>query len=397
MRSKRWIPALLVLAVVAVVVIALVGRGRGESTGYRSEEVRRGDLRVVVSATGTLNPVTTVQVGSQISGTISGLYADFNSRVRAGEILAQLDPTFLRAQVAQSEADLERARVTQRQAERDLERLTPLQAQGLASQADLDAAETALDAARASVKGAEAALARAETNLRYATIRSPIDGIVVSRDVDVGQTVAASLSAPTLFTIANDLKRMQLEAWVDEADIGRIVVGQTTTFTVDAFPELTFRGSVEQIRLAPRTEQNVVSYTVVVQVENPEEKLLPGMTANVSFVVAEETDVLKVPAAALRFRPAAGEDAPGGRPRPDGPALAEGAPRRGGVYLLEESGEPRRVEVTVGITDGVFTTVSGEGLAEGDQVVVGAVGAANGAAQGAVNPFAPGGMRSGRR
>jgi len=449
MRSKRWIPVVLVLALAAVAVALLSGwRGRASAPAYRSAEVQRGDLRVAVSATGTLNPVTTVQVGSQISGTIAALHADFNSKVREGAILAELDPTFLRAQVAQNEADLERALVALRQAERDLARLTPLRAEGLASQADLDAAETALDAARASVKGAEAALARAETNLRYATIRSPIDGIVISRSVDVGQTVAASLAAPELFSIANDLKRMQLEAWVDEADIGRVAVGQPATFTVDAFPEMTFRGAVEQIRLAPRSEQNVVSYTVVVRVDNPEEKLMPGMTANVSFVVGEARGALKVPTAALRFRPPGAapergvrQAGPGGAPArgarqpgpgaapergagPGGPGAAVAGPgeaagpsaaavgreepasgpggpasrqpQPGGVYLLGPGGSLRRVTVTPGLSDGMMTAVVSDSLAEGDRVVIGSIGGGNGG-QGTVNPFAPGGMRGGRR
>jgi HlyD family secretion protein len=390
--------------------------GRNKAPVYRTEPLQHGDLRVLVSATGTLNPVTTVQVGSQISGTIAALYADFNSRVKEGQILAQLDPTFLKAQVAQNEAEQERAVVAQRQAEREYARLAPLREEGLSSQADIDAAESALEAAKATVKGADAALARAETNLRYATIRSPIDGIVVSRNVDVGQTVAASLSAPTIFTIANDLTRMQLEAWVDEADIGRIVIGQAVSFTVDAFPELTFEGQVEQIRLAPRTEQNVVSYTVIVRVENPEQRLLPGMTANASFLIAEELDVWKAPMAALRFRaPSSGARGEPGGPMtpPGGPGTAMmppagpggamapqaapgGSPQMASLNVLDDGGAPRRIHVTTGLSDGMFIAVASDSLREGMRVIVGIVGQTNEENSGTVNPFMPGGGRRDR-
>jgi HlyD family secretion protein len=436
MRKRSWVilaAALLVLAVAAFVW--LVPKGRGQASPYRTETLQRGDVRVQVSATGTLDAVTTVQVGSQITGTINALYADFNSQVKKGQVLALIDPTFLKAQVAQSEADLERARVTQRQAERDLSRQEPLRTQGLASQADIDAAETALDAARASVKSAEAALTRAKTNLAYATITSPIDGIVVSRDVDVGQTVAASLSAPTLFTIAQDLTQMQLEAAVDEADIGMVRGDQSVTFTVDAFPDRTFTGTVQQIRLAPKTEQNVVSYTVVVRVPNPDQRLLPGMTANATFLIDEARGVLRVPAAALRYRPAvAGTGAraggaqqagggngargraegagPGGPrsmaqggPGPGRPGQAPGgpgmpgadSPKRGTLYILKNGTHLQRISVDLGLSDGTYTAASSDSLSEGMQVVVG--GSSQTAAspnQGQVNPFAPGGGRRGR-
>ncbi len=430
MRKRSWVilaAALLVLAVAAFVW--LVPKGRGQASPYRTETLQRGDIRVQVSATGTLDAVTTVQVGSQITGTINALYADFNSQVKKGQILALIDPTFLKAQVAQNEADLERARVTQRQAERDLSRQEPLRTQGLASQADIDAAETALDAARASVKSAEAALTRAKTNLAYATITSPIDGIVVSRDVDVGQTVAASLSAPTLFTIAQDLTQMQLEAAVDEADIGMVRGDQSVTFTVDAFPDRTFSGTVQQIRLAPKTEQNVVSYTVVVRVPNPDQRLLPGMTANATFLIDEARGVLRIPAAALRYRPAvagagarAGGAQSGGRERisrKDGGSRAgrsEGhdagrrrarrhgqasggpgspgadSPKRGTLYVLKNGTHLQRISVDLGLSDGTYTAASSDSLSEGMQVVVG--GSSQTAAspnQGQVNPFAPGG------
>jgi HlyD family secretion protein len=446
-KRSRVILAATLLVLVAVILVWFVPRERRQVAPYRTEPVQRGDILVQVSATGTLDAVTTVQVGSQITGTIDALYADFNSQVKRGQVLALIDPTFLKAQVAQSEADLEKARVAQRQAERDLARQSPLREQGLASQADIDAAETALDAARASVKSAEAGLTRSKTNLAYATISSPIDGTVVSRDVDVGQTVAASLSAPTLFTIAQDLTQMQLEAAVDEADIGMVRVAQQVAFTVDAFPERTFSGTVHQIRLSPKTEQNVVSYTVVVTVPNPDQRLLPGMTANATFMIDEARDVLKVPSAALRFRPAAtvGRAQEGGaiarngaasggsgRPGGSGPSRAmaqggqgggtglrgqgQGGLRQGSdspaggvdrpgsnpsptaaVYVLKDGAHLKRISVVPGLSDGTFTAVGSDSLSEGMQIVVGATSQTSAAPnQGQVNPFAPGGMRRGR-
>jgi HlyD family secretion protein len=318
-------------------------------------------------------------------------------------VLAQLDPTFLKAQVAQSEAELARADVELRKAVRDSTRVFSLQAEDLVSQSDLDVAQTAVDAARASVASARAAVDRARTNLRYATISSPIDGVIVSRDVDVGQTVAASLSAPTLFTIAKDLTRMQLEAAVDEADIGQIREGQSATFTVDAHPTRRFTGSVGQIRLAPQTVQNVVTYTVVILVENPEKILLPGMTANVSILVDEADDVLRVPSAALRFKPqgngasAAGGPAeragrgegPGGQAGSRGGAPAETrAAQTGTIYAFRPPESPRSLTVRTGPTDGTYTAVYSDSLSEGMEIVVGAETSGNKKKE-VVNPFMP--------
>ena len=417
MRRKRiWIPvAIILLAVMAFAFRA--SQGRGKEPAWRTESLQRGAVRAQVSATGNLKAVTTVQIGSQVSGTIAALNADFNDQVKKGQELAQLDPTFLRAQVAQSRADRERAQVQVRQALRDSVRVFTLGAQGLASQSEQDAAQTALDAARASEQSARAGLDRAETNLRYATILSPIDGVVISRSVDVGQTVAASLSAPTLFTIANDLTRMQLEAAVDEADIGTIRDGQPATFTVDSYPDLSFAGMVDQVRLQPETIQNVVTYTVVILVDNPELKLLPGMTANVTILVNQAENVLRMPNAALRFRPAGepatgspsgtggGRGRPGGmgggetRGRPEGAAggahgMGGGSQeqRRGsfGVVYRLQGGTPRAVRVRTGITDGSFTAAFSDSLQEGDLLVVGTDRGNGDAGQsGTVNPFAP--------
>jgi HlyD family secretion protein len=340
MKKSRWILSIVGLVVVALLLTGymIIRRGKEKVSPYRTALVDRGDVRVNVSATGTLTAVTTVQVGSQVSGTIAALHADYNDHVKKGETLAQLDPTFLKAQVAQSEADLQKDQVNLAQAKRDLDRQKPLRDQGLASQAEIDATETAYEAAQATVKSSQAGLDRARTNLEYATINSPIDGVVVSRNVDVGQTVAASLSAPTLFTIANDLAQMQLDASVDEADIGQVAVGQKVTFTVDAFPDRTFGGAVKQIRLAPQTVQNVVSYDVIVLVANPDLKLLPGMTANATFLISETDNTLRVPVAALRFRPpqmamnsGGGSDQKSGAGVTQGGSTSAGATRAGGA------------------------------------------------------------------
>ncbi|MBI3766568.1 MAG: efflux RND transporter periplasmic adaptor subunit, partial [Ignavibacteriales bacterium] len=269
------------------------------------EKVSRGDIIVQVRATGTINPVQTVQVGSQVSGIISRMFVDFNSEVKKGQIIAVIDSTFLYASVKEAEANLERNQAQVNEAKRSLTRTEELFKKDLVSQADLDAAKTAYESALAQLKQTQAALDRTKVNLRYAIIRAPIDGVVISRDVDVGQTVAASLQTPKLFSIANDLKRMQVEASVDEADIGQIKEGQSVSFTVDAYPYEQFRGSVTQVRLAPVNVQNVVTYTVVIEVPNPDLKLRPGMTATVSVLVDKKENVLRVPTLALRFQPPA--------------------------------------------------------------------------------------------
>ncbi len=272
---------------------------------YRTEAITRGEVEKVVRATGTINPIQTVKVGSQVSGTVARLYVDFNSVVKQGQIVAVIDSTFLSASVREAEANLQRASAQLNEAQRALNRTKELFAKDLISQADLDAALTTYETSHAQSKQTEAALERAMVNLRYAVIRSPIDGIVISRDVDVGQTVAASLSAPQLYAIANDLSRMQVEASVDEADIGQIVAGQEATFTVDAYPDENFEGTVAQVRLSPITVQNVVTYTVIIEVPNPDQKLRPGMTATASIMIDRRDDVLRVPAVALRFQPPA--------------------------------------------------------------------------------------------
>ncbi|HUP49580.1 MAG TPA: efflux RND transporter periplasmic adaptor subunit [Thermoanaerobaculia bacterium] len=384
---KRTAITLLILT-----LAGCAGRGR-RSEQFRTEKVGRGTVTRTVTATGTLSAVTTVQVGSQVSGMISQLYADFNSRVQRGQLLAELDPTPFQAQVEQRRADLTRAQVEAANALLTLQRQQRLSESGLAADAELDAAKARFDGAQAQVSQAAAALSQAQTNLRYTRILSPIDGIVVDRQYDVGQTVAASFQAPTLFSIAQDLTKMQVQADVDQSDIGNVQVGQVGRFTVDAYPDEEFRGRISQIRLNALVTQNVVSYPVIIEVANPEERLRPQMTANVTIDVATVKDVLRIPNAALRFRPesergqqAAGGQGPGFEERAaqggqSAPGLA-GAARHlpGGrpagtrpqtVYTLGADRQPKPVQIRTGITDGRFTQVVDGELEEGHLVIVG--------------------------
>lgn len=374
---KRISPLWLALGGAAVLALAAwsVFGGDGEDAAYRLEPVDRGDIVVNISATGTLNALTTVQVGSQVSGTIARLYADFNSVVREGQLLAQLDPTFLQATVNGERANMERATAQVHEAERNFGRTSDLASKGLVSQADMDAATTALEAARATLRQSQATLERAEVNLRYATIRAPISGVVISRDVDVGQTVAASLQAPTLFTIANDLRKMQVQASVDEADIGAVRAGQHVTFRVDAYPEREFEGIVSQIRLAPVITQNVVTYTVIIDVENRDGTLMPGMTATVSIEVARREDVLRVPLLALRFTPPdavteAARPPDGGENRGRGGARGRRDATAGRVWVLDGD-TPVPVRVQRGVQNVRHAEVESDSLKEGDRVIVG--------------------------
>ncbi len=301
--KKRVLIIGLAVAVAALAALLLTTRRGTAEARFRKARVDKGDVVATVTATGTLSAVTTVQVGSQVSGIIAKLHVDFNSTVKKGQLLAELDPTPFQQTVDQRRADLEKAKVELRNAELSLTRSKSLTAQQLLAQSDLDAAQTTRDSAAAAVSQAQAALKQAETNLSYTRIASPIDGVVVSRQYDVGQTVAASFQAPVLFTIAQDLTKMQVLTNIDEADVGRVRVAQEATFSVDAFPDQPFRGAVSQIRLSPQTVQNVVTYPVMLDVANPDLKLKPGMTANVQVPVEVRKDVLRVPNASLRFRP----------------------------------------------------------------------------------------------
>src|SRR6266404_3922612 len=275
-----------------------------EAPCYQSSMVSRGELVQVVRASGQLNPVVMVDVGSQISGIIQELHADYNSKVKKGQLIAQIDPATYEANFIQAEGNLANAKAALELAQLDAQRAKALRADQLNPQADYDKALADLHQAEATVKIKQGALKNSQVDLSRCAIYAPIDGLVISRNVNVGQTVAASLSAPTLFVIANDLTKMQIEANVAEADIGLVTVGQEAGFTVDAFPGQTFHGEVVQIRNAPKTDQNVVTYATIVEVKNADLKLKPGMTANVSIVVARRDDALKIPNAALRFRPA---------------------------------------------------------------------------------------------
>ena len=298
-----------VIIISSIVVVLLVAayllffRGSASAYTYRFDKISKGNLTVFVTATGTLNAVTTVDVGTQVSGIVSKLYADFNSVVKAGDIIAQIDPTFLEQAVKDAQATLDRAVAQSNESTRTLKREETLYEKKLDSQANYDAAVANAESDKASLKSAQAQLERAKINLQYATIYAPINGVVINRQVSVGQTVAASFSSPTLFTIANDLRKMQVETTVDESDIGSIVVGQKATFTVDAYPNENFSGTVSQIRLAPQVVSNVVNYTVIISVENDELKLMPGMTANVNILVGEKKNVMEVSNLALRFQP----------------------------------------------------------------------------------------------
>jgi HlyD family secretion protein len=291
-------------AVILTISALAFCKGRGsKDEQYRTEKVDRGNITMTVTATGTLSAVTTVQIGSQVSGVIARLYADFNSRVTKGQLLAELDPTPFQQQVEQRQADVTKSRVEAANTRINYDRQLRLVKAGLSPQSDLDSARAAYEGANAQVQQSTAALNSSLTNLKYTKIVSPIDGIVVDRQYDVGQTVAASFSAPTLFAIAQDMTKMQVQADVDQSDIGRIAVGQPARFTVDSYPDQEFRGRISQIRLNATVSQNVVTYPVIIEVANPDEKLRPKMTANVTIDVAMVPDVLRIPNSALRFKP----------------------------------------------------------------------------------------------
>jgi len=302
MKKTFYVVGIIVVAL-AVSGYFLFGKRSAAKYDFRFDQVSQGDLTVYVTATGTINAVTTVDVGTQVSGIVSNIYADFNSIVKEGQIIAKIDTTFLYQSVKDAEASLERAKAQYADAKRTYEREAELYKKGLESELNYSAALTAYESDQASLKQATAALDRAKINLAYATIYAPINGVVIDRKVNIGQTVAASFSSPTLFSIANDLRRMQVETTVDESDIGRISIGQEASFTVDAYPDEKFSGTVSQIRLAPQSIQNVVNYIVIIDVINDQLKLMPGMTANVKILVASAHDVLKVSNMALRFQP----------------------------------------------------------------------------------------------
>jgi HlyD family secretion protein len=371
--SRFRLFAIITVAVVLLgIALFFVFRGGGNEVAYRTDPVTRGDVQQSVTATGTVNPVTTVQVGTQVSGAIKDLYADFNSRVKKGQIIALIDPTFYETQLAQAQANTDHADAAMRDAERILNQNKTLYARNLVAKNDYDAAVTGYDSAKAQLAQAKAALQTAATNLSYTKIYSPVDGIVISRNVDVGQTVAASFQTPTLFTIAQDLTKMQIDTNVAESDIGAVKVGQEVDFTVDAYPDTTFKGKVWQKRQAPIIVQNVVTYDVVIQVNNNDFRLMPGMTANVSIIIETRHDVLRITNASLRFRmtdrPAGGSaGAVAGAGTKTG---AGGSEKKGPSVWVLVQGMPKRISIMPGISDGNYTEIVSGDLKEGDKVIV---------------------------
>jgi HlyD family secretion protein len=374
---KKVIVASVIVIALAASAFIIFGRKSNEIK-FRTEKVTRGDITMTVTATGTMNAVTTVLVGTQVSGTIKNIYVDYNSPVKKGQLIAQIDPATFQAQVSQAranllsaKANLEKAEATLVDAKRTMERYKKLSSEGLVAKSDFDTADTNYETAKASVSAAQsqvaqtgAALEFAETNLRYTKILSPVDGVVISRSVDVGQTVAASFQTPTLFTIAQDLTKMQIDTSVDESDIGKVKVGQDVEFAVDAYPETTFTGKVWQVRNAPITVENVVTYDVVVQVANPDLKLKPGMTANVSIIVAKKKDVLRIPNAALRFK------LPGKALQSAAKKTEKTSEKRGpGLWILQ-NGQLRRIPVSLGISDGTYTELVSGDISEGQDLIV---------------------------
>src|SRR6184192_394889 len=401
---KRFAPWLVVIVGLLLIVLVVRQCRKGGAANYQTATVTRGPITQAVTATGTLNPVVNVQVGSQVSGNIAKLFADFNSQVKAGEVVAQIDPAIFQATVIQAEGDLASAKAALELAKVTAARIQELFARKTSSQADVDQAMATLHQAEANVKIKQGALDKSKADLDHCTITSPIDGVVISRSVDVGQTVAASLQAPIIFAIANDLTKMQIDANVAEADVGVVKIDQKVDFTVDAFPMETFHGKVVQVRNAPITVQNVVTYDTVIGVSNPDLKLKPGMTANVSVIIAHKDDILQIKNAALRYRSAeaasgqmTGPRAGSNESKPRTPTGAQrGAGRERGtsartVYLLS-GGRPQPVQIKTGISDGIVTEVM-EGLKEGDRVITAELASKSPAASPAANPFSGGPRR----
>lgn len=405
--KKRTAWAVLGVSAAALLIFGFVARGDAAATSYRFVAVTRGDVESVVTATGTLEATETVEIGTQVSGQIADLRVDFNDRVVAGQLLARIDPTILEQEVRSAEASLARSRAELEQAERTLRRSEALFEQKVITDSEHDAAQYSWEVASAAYESAEIAVERARRNLEYTQIRATIDGVVVARNVDVGQTVAASLSAPTLFIVAEDLGKMEILASVDESDIGQIRDGQEARFTVQAYPTREFIGSVRQVRLQSTTQENVVSYSVVIEVDNVDGTLLPGMTATVEFLVERAENVLMVPNTALRFRPteamqaeltpATGTGRDGGAARAggaatEGPAAREGgaategdAPSEGAasgarrqppsngavLWYVDEAGRLAIAPVRTGLSDGQYTAIESPSaaLVEGLQII----------------------------
>jgi len=373
------------LGVAIVVALFFVFKPKKTAAiNWQTAKVTRGDLKIIVTATGTLNPLKTVLVGTQVSGTIAKLFADYNSQVKKGQVIAVLDTVYLAAAVTDAGANLERTKILMDQAKRDFDRTNKLFKAGSIAQIDYEQDLANYESAQSNYISAKAQFKRTKINLDYATIKAPIDGVIISRNIDIGQTVAASFSTPTLFNIANDLTKMQVEANVDEADIGGVKQGQIASFTVDAFPVDTFAGTVRQIRLLPTTTNSVVKYTVIIEVENKSLKLLPGMTANISIVVDERKDVLMVPSLALSFTPPSENMADIIAAQPD--SIKEKRMQRDSAnegkrkdfskskkVWKKENGYIITKRVNSGVSDGISTEIIDSKLKEGDEVITGII------------------------
>ena len=424
MRTKKLWAFLTAVATVGV-LYGILGGSSANEVSYRFVEVERGTVETVVASTGTMQATETVEVGTQVSGLLSEIHVDFNDQVKKGQLLARIDPTILQQEVRSTEANLARSQAELDQANRTLSRVTELFQQKVATTSDLETAQYQYDVAAASLEQSQVNLERAERNLEYTEIRAPIDGVVIERSVEVGQTVAASMSAPVLFILAGDLGEMEILASVDESDIGLITHDQEVQFTVQAYPEETFHGTVSQVRLQSSVMENVVTYDVVIGADNADGRLLPGMTATVEFIVARASDVLKVSNSGLRFTPTESMMAelaelraeeggaerrssgtgPGARPSNGDPEsllangdpeslLANGEPRSrpsdadpaSRLFYLDAEGNLAAALVETGITDGQSTVVQGTGITEGMQIIA-AVASGNSATAAASNPF----------
>ena len=358
-RKKWWI---MILAAIVLGISALFGGGTQKVEPLATMEITRGEMRQVVTATGEIQPLNTVSVGSQVSGTIEKLYVDFNSKVKKGDVLLEIEPSVLQASVDEAKASLVSAQSQRNYAKSEYQRNKTLYNEGFISRAEMEQSQTTYEQAEQSVKRMQSQYDRAVTNLGYATITSPVDGTVIAREVDVGQTVAASFQTPNLFKIAEDLSQMQIETSVSEADIGVIKEGQAVTFTVDAYPNQTFDGTVRQIRLSPTTTSNVVVYTVVIDVDNSDLRLMPGMTAFVTIVVTEKHDVFKVQNAALVLR------------KFDGIVDNAGDATPNDHLAIQRDGKVILIPYTKGLVTATETEIISDELRDGDRVVIGRTG-----------------------
>ena len=398
MKTRTKIAAALAAAAAGAALFLALRPSPEGAISWKTEAVAVGDVEKLVTATGSVQPLEQVEISTEVSGTIAKIFVDFNDKVKKGQLIAQLDQSKLKATLAQQQASVDAAENEYGYQKKQRERTAALVARGAASQQDLDDADYKLENARTSLLRAKTQRDQAQVDLRNSAIRSPIDGVVLSREVEEGQTVAASMNAPTLFVVARSLSKMKVETSVDEADVGQVKPGQKVRFRVDAFPEKEFEGKLSQVRLSPVTTNNVVTYTVIIEADNPDGLLVPGLTANVDIVVASAYGVPTAPVSALRFKmPAPTGKPPFGAkkppfPLPDGPAPASEAKASGDgqkVWTLE-GGFPRPRTVVLGVNDGSRVQIV-SGLDAGDSVVVGQEKktAAASASSGTTNPFMP--------